>query len=300
MKWALSANKVSLKEASGTDHLLLCLFHTNFIIGGEPVPLSPSIQAEQIYEDHVRVDLNRWARRLLKRPGLLERTSKALQTKVNDKIIPKKVQAVITVTVKGLVQSVVFGLDFIPKSAPTYEISLQERDQLARLLLVKYKRIAAAEGAGTGAGGFTLAIADFPALIVIKMKFLFELAHIYGFSTQDYRERLFLLYIFQLAFSSQEKRPELFQVIVNWEKNLESCPAKEGYLQQIDWDQFQKEYRDAIDFRKTLQLIPGLGTVVGAWANYGLVNDLGTVGMNCYRLRISGGVYFDKGHAARD
>ena len=258
------------------------------------------IQEGHTYEDHVRVDLDRWVRKLLKRPGLLERTSKVLQTKVNDKIIPKKVHTLITATVKGLVKSVVFGLDYIPKSPPLYRVPLQERDQLAEILLSKYRKIAAAEGAGTGAGGFTLAIADFPALIAIKMKFLFELAHIYGFSTTDYRERLFLLYIFQLAFSSQEKRLELYKVILNWEKNMGSWPVEEGYLQQIDWEQFQREYRDAIDFRKTLQLLPGLGAVVGAWANYGLVDELGTVGMNCYRLRISGGVYFDKGHSARD
>lgn len=254
------------------------------------------ISKDQTYEEHVRAELNRWVRRLLRRPGLLERTSKMLQTKVNDKLIPKKVHAVITVTVKGLVKAVVFGLDFIPKSPPLYEAPLQECDHLAEKLLSKYRKIAAAEGAGTGAGGFSLAIADFPALIVIKMKFLFELAHIYGFSTEDYRERLFLLYVFQLAFSSQEKRPELFKVILNWEKNMGSWPVEERYEQQIDWEQFQREYRDAIDFRKTLQLIPGLGAVIGAWANYGLVDDLGTVGMNCYRLRIAGGVYFANDH----
>lgn len=252
------------------------------------------------YEDQVRVELKRWERDILKRPGLLERTSKSIQTKINDKIIPEKMHTVITATVKGLVKSVVSGLDFIPKSPPLKDVSLQERDQLAQRLLLKYKRIAAAEGAGTGAGGFTLALADFPALIVIKMKFLFELAHIYGFSTKDYRERLFLLYVFQLAFSSQEKRPELYKVILDWEKNIGGWPAEEGYLQQINWEQFQREYRDAIDFRKTLQLIPGLGTVAGAWANYGLVDDLGTVGINCYRLRIAGGGYVDNGHSTRD
>lgn len=258
------------------------------------------IHEEEIYETQTRVELGRWVRRLLKSPGLLERTSKVLQTKVNDKIIPKKVHTVITATVKGLVKSVVYGLDYIPKAPPLERIPLQQRDQLAQILLTKYRKIAAAEGAGTGAGGFTLAIADFPALIAIKMKFLFELAHIYGFPTHDYRERLFLLYIFQLTFSSQEKRLELYEVILNWEKAMDSWPDEKGYLAQVDWEQFQKEYRDAIDFRKTLQLIPGWGAVVGAWANYGLVDELGTVGMNCYRLRITGGVNFDKGDAARD
>ena len=264
------------------------------------MPLYTSTQEERIYDEDVRDELDRWVRRLLKRPGLLEKTSKVLQTKVNDKFIPAKAQAVITATIKGLVKSVVFGLDFIPKSPPLNETTLKERDQLAKSLLSKYRKIAAAEGAGTGMGGIVLSIADFPALIAIKMKFLFELAHIYGFSTKDYQERLFLLYIFQLAFSSQEKRPELFKVIVNWEKNMGNWPAKERYLQQIDWDQFQREYRDAIDFRKTLQLIPGLGTVIGAWANYGLMDDLGIVGMNCYRLRIAGGAHFAKGHSSRD
>lgn len=258
------------------------------------------INDDQDYEEHVRAILNRWVRKLLQRPGLLERTSKVIQTKVNDKIIPEKVHTIITATVKGLVKSVVFGLEYIPTSPTFYGLRLQERDEMAQRLLTKYRKIAAAEGAGTGAGGFTLAVADFPALIMIKMKFLFELAHIYGFSTRDYRERLFLLYIFQLAFSSQAKRPELFQVILNWEENLGSWPAEEGDLLQIDWEQFQREYRDAIDFRKTLQLIPGLGAVVGAWANYGLVDDLGTVGMNCYRLRMVGGIYVDKGISARD
>ena len=264
------------------------------------MPLYKDPFQEQSYEEHVRVDLAHWRRRLLKPPGLLERTTKVLQTKVNEKVIPKKVHTVITATVKGLVKSVVYGLDFIPKSPPLFHVPLQERDQLADTLLTKYRKIAAAEGAGTGAGGFTLAIADFPALIAIKMKFLFELAHLYGFSTKDYRERLFLLYIFQLTFSSQEKRLELFKIILNWDENIGNWPVEEGHLQQIDWDQFQKEYRDAIDFRKTLQLIPGLGAIVGAWANYGLLDELGTVGMNCYRLRSSGGIYFDKGHPARD
>lgn len=35
-------------------------------------------------------------------------------------------------------------------------------------------------------------------------------------------------------------------------------------------------------------------------SNYGLVDELGTVGRNCYRLRISGGVYVDEGYSAGD
>lgn len=200
-------------------------------------------------------------------------------------MIPRKVYDAITTTIKGLIKAVLFGLNFVPKGEPQMGLTLQERDAQGQLLLKKYKRIAAAEGAGTGAGGIVLGIADFPVLIVIKMKFLFELAHVYGFSTYDYTERLYLLYVFQLAFSSQEKRPVLFYELQHWQEVVARFP-EERSLEQINWEQFQQEYRDAIDFRKMLQMIPGLGAVIGAWANYGLLDDLGETAINCYRLRI--------------
>lgn len=236
------------------------------------------------YEQSVKIHLQRWQKKILRPSGLIERGSKKLQARVN-KLIPQKAYDAITATIKGLIKAVLLGLKFVPKGEPLLGLTLQERDAQAELLLKKYKRIAAAEGAGTGAGGIALGIADFPALIAIKMKFLFELAHVYGYSTLDYKERLYLLYVFQLAFSSQEKRPTLFYELQHWEELVARFP-EERALEQINWEQFQQEYRDAIDFRKMLQMIPGLGAVIGAWANYGLLDDLGETAINCYRLRI--------------
>jgi uncharacterized protein (DUF697 family) len=236
------------------------------------------------YEEQIREELLRWQKKMLKPSGLLEKGSKAIQSRVNE-LFPEKIQEVLTTTIKGLVKGVLFSLDYIPKGKPEKNLKLIERDQRALELLKKYKRLAAAEGAGTGAGGFVLGLADFPALIAIKMKFLFELAHIYGYSTEDYRERLYLLFVFQLAFSSQDKRKELYYKITHWEETVEDYPELKA-LEYFDWEQFQREYRDAIDLRKMLQMLPGVGAVVGAWANYGLLEDLGHVGMNCFRLRI--------------
>ena len=59
------------------------------------------------------------------------------------------------------------------------------------------------EGAGTGAGGILIGLTDLPLLLGIKIKLLYELASIYGFDVKDYRERMYILSIFQLAFSSQ-------------------------------------------------------------------------------------------------
>ena len=68
------------------------------------------------------------------------------------------------------------------------------------------RRFVASIGGGgiTGAGGILLGLADFPLLIGIKMKLLYNITALYGHDVTDYKERVYLLYIFQLAFSSQE------------------------------------------------------------------------------------------------
>jgi hypothetical protein len=235
------------------------------------------------YEDILRAQLRVWEKELMKPPGLLERGSKAVSRRINA-VIPRKIQQMMTAAVKGIVRSVLLGVEFMPKGEVLTGRSLEERDREAENLISLYKKIAAAEGAGTGAGGLLLGAADFPALLAIKMKFLYELAHLYGFSTRIGSERLFILHIFQLAFSSPEVRPALLSRIKQWNCG-EVWPGR-NQPESIDWEQFQREYRDSIDFRKMLQLVPGIGAVVGAWANYGLLEDLGRTGMNCYRLRI--------------
>ena len=54
----------------------------------------------------------------------------------------------------------------------------------------------------------------------------------------------------------------------------------------MDWRVFQQEYRDYIDLVKMLQLVPGIGAVVGAYANYNLMDQLAETAMNVYRMRI--------------
>ncbi|MEK8127538.1 EcsC family protein [Paenibacillus filicis] len=237
-----------------------------------------------IYEQQTARALIRWEKELLKPPGMLEKTSRAVQSKVNQ-VIPEKVHAAITAAVKGIVQTALFTMDYTPKTAPLTDLSLALRDARAEELLSFYKKLAAAEGAGAGAGGLLLGLADFPILIGIKMKFLFELAHVYGHSTRDYRERLYILHIFQLAFSSQEKKPMLLKTLEEWPEYARTLPPGEAVGEQINWRQLQQEYRDTIDFRKLLQLVPGIGAVIGAWANYGLLEELGQTGMNTYRMR---------------
>ncbi len=68
-------------------------------------------------------------------------------------------------------------------------------------------------------------------------------------------------------------------MIDNWEEQKEK-------LVDMDWRSFQQEYRDYIDLVKLLQLVPGIGAIVGAYANYNLLDHLGETAMNSFRLRI--------------
>jgi hypothetical protein len=126
-------------------------------------------------------------------------------------------------------------------------------------------------------------MADFPVLLSLKLKFLFEAASIYGFDVTSYKERLYILYVFQLAFSSRQRTREIYLQLSNWEGFSSTLPQD---INSFDWRTLQQEYRDYIDLAKMLQLVPVIGAAVGAVANYRLMDKLGGTAMNAYRLRL--------------
>jgi len=230
------------------------------------------------YRWKVEEELFLWKRKITKRTGLIGRTSKNVQTKING-LIPEKVHQVMTESIKNMVKVTLVGSNIKMKKRLPLELDLQERDELLKGKLTTFRKTAVVEGAGTGAGGILLGLADFPLLLSIKMKFLFEAAAVYGFDTDEYEERLYILHIFLLAFSSEEKRKETLEIIEHWEQ-------QKNLIGEMDWRDFQQEYRDYIDLVKMLQLLPGIGAMVGAVANYNLLDQLGETAMNSYRLRL--------------
>ncbi|EEM12410.1 hypothetical protein bmyco0003_8310 [Bacillus pseudomycoides] len=228
------------------------------------------------YEGKVIKELQQWKLTIMKSSSMMTRFSKKVQTKVQQ-LIPEKVQNVLTETIKKMVQGISAGSNFIKPKLKETDWSLERRDAEVLKKMDEYKKIAAAEGAGTGAGGILLGLADFPLLLSIKIKFLFDAATMYGFDTSKEEERLFILHVFQLAFSSDDHRKEIWKAIETWDTEKEN---------HMDWEKFQQEYRDYIDLAKMLQLVPIIGAPVGAYANYQLLRRLGEVTMNCYRLRL--------------
>lgn len=235
------------------------------------------------YEVKIANLLAVWEKKSLKKPGVLERTAKKVGDKINA-VIPQKVQDTITAAVRTIIRTSLFGAEYTPRRSVQRQ-ALDAADDAAAKVISLYQKVATAEGAGTGAGGFMLAMVDFPALIAIKMKLLFELAHVYGYDTNRFAERIFVLKLFQFAFSGADKRVLLLQEFKQWHDFKAQWSGEREYYEKLDWEEFQKEYRDAIDFKKMLTLIPGVGAVTGAWANYSIVEELGEHAMNVFRLR---------------
>ena len=235
------------------------------------------------YEKVAAEQLKTWQKKMLRRPSLLNNLSKRVQTKINS-LIPEKVHNAITVVIKQMIRGVLFGAGYTTKD-PIKGDSLQEKEVEVFRRIDWFRKTAAVEGGITGAGAILLGLADFPILIGIKLKLLFEIATIYGFNVDDYKERVYILHIFELAFSSDVHRRNIYLKMTDWEQKRDALPKD---IHQFDWRNFQQEYRDYIDLAKMAQLIPVIGAPVGVIVNNRLIKKLGETAVNAYRMRLLG------------
>lgn len=240
--------------------------------------VAPVGVSDQAYETWARGEVAAWRAHVLRPAGLAARAARGVQQKINQ-VIPEQVHAAVTAVVEQMTRGILTGSN-LTAPAPLARASLAQRDARAREVIANYRTTAAVEGGVAGAGGFWLAMADFPALVAIKLKLLFDLAAVYGKSGDDFAERLFLLQVFQLAFSSADHRTQVFAAMQDWDasRHPESFEA-------FDWRRFQQEYRDHIDLAKLAQLIPLIGAPIGAVVNWRLTEKLGETAINAYRMR---------------
>lgn len=231
------------------------------------------------YEQKAYTEMKKWQNVMLRKPGIVSKITSKTQKKINS-YIPEKVHKVITSAFKNMVKGVLTGVKFT-SGKPFQHDSFELREIRVLDKINVYKNSSAAEGALTGAGGILLGLADFPIWLSLKIKMMFDIAKLYGYDTRDYTERIYILYVFQLAFSGKKHRLKVYTILNNWHIYSKSLPPKE----EFDWRSFQQEYRDYMDIAKLLQLIPGVGAVVGAYVNHKLTNKLGRTAMNAYRMR---------------
>ncbi len=213
-----------------------------------------------------------------KPPGLIDRAARNVQGRIN-RIIPEPVHATVTTVIEGLTRTILTGADLTSRGHRV-GADLAASDARAREIIDAYRKTAAVEGGVAGAGGFWLALADFPALLTLKIKMLFDVCEAYGHDVAEFEERLYILALFQLAFSGAEHRATVLQTLDDWDARQHPTD-----FAQFDWRTFQREYRDYIDLAKMAQLIPVVGAPIGAFVNWRLLERLGETAINGYRMR---------------
>ena len=234
---------------------------------------------ENLYFETVSRELVLWEAKMLKPPGAYSRLSKDAQSRFSS-LMPKKVQRVITQAVKTFIETVLGASSLLTQVEAAHNPSLAEGDFLVEKAFGNYHKTAIVQGVGFGLGGVLINLADLPALLTIKMKFLFDCAKLYGFDVDKRSERMFMLYVFQLAFCSDARRLEIYPMIKEWESLAKDV--------ELDWEKLQLEYRDYLDLAKMLQVLPVVGALAGGAANHSLMSKLKVTAMNCYRTRLIG------------
>ncbi|MCI4170883.1 EcsC family protein, partial [Bacillus spizizenii] len=79
--------------------------------------------------------------------SMIERFSKREQTKVNERI-PDKIHTVVTESVKKMVEATMAGSNNITYKKDTSELSLSEKNELAKKTVASNQKVADAEGVG--------------------------------------------------------------------------------------------------------------------------------------------------------
>lgn len=271
---------ILIKQDSLRSIGILCIFLI-IVLNAMPAYLCCNCIRMDEQSQIALAELKRWQKKMTRKPSVINRLSKKMQSKINE-WIPEKMHKLITETIKQMIRGVLFGAEKIT-AKPLLNASLKERETAVEKRIEYYRNTAALEGGITGAGGILLGLADFPILLGIKLKLLFDIASLYGFDVSDYKERVYVLHIFELSFSSQQHRNRIYQKLVNWPGECASLPDN---INAFDWRNFQQEYRDYIDLAKMAQLIPLIGAPVGLIVNYQLVKNMGETAMNAYRMRL--------------
>jgi uncharacterized protein (DUF697 family) len=233
------------------------------------------------YLTKIKLELYWWRKRQHQKGSAPSLWAKKIQDKINT-WIPEKIHQTITNSIEMMIKGFILGAQKINKS-PIPEGNWVWKEAFILQKIKSHRKTASIEGALTGAGGLWWGLADFPLLIGVKINLLIEIAQIYGMDLKDYKERLFILTLFQLAFCSPKHRVTILNRIEYWDDYAQHLPDD---IDAFDWRLFQQEYRDYIDLAKLAQLIPVIGAAVGAVVNYRLMQQLGITAMHGYRIRL--------------
>ena len=181
------------------------------------------------------------------------------------------------------------GHDGIRKPSDVFGLDLEAIDRAVGWLDVKYKGLAAAEGAATGAIGLPGIPPDVVALITLNLRAIGEYATYYGFDIISQQERLFVMNVLGLATSPTDASKGLAMAqLVRIARDV----AKKRTWKQLEKHAFVRvvqQIAKALGIRltkaKLAQIIPAAGAVVGGGFNYYFTSKICDAASFLYRER---------------
>jgi hypothetical protein len=87
------------------------------------------LDESSLYYKTVKKELTSWEKQMTKPPRLVNRATKAVQTKVQN-LIPQKAQDIITAAIKGMIHTVMAGSNLLTNTKTASNPALAESDYL--------------------------------------------------------------------------------------------------------------------------------------------------------------------------
>ena len=168
-------------------------------------------------------------------------------------------------------------------------LSLAMVDQIVNGLAAKYRVAGVGEGAVAGSAGAGGLAADLPVLTTLALRAIGEYATYYGFDIKAKEERLYMLYVLSLACSLDSSAKykvltEMNLVASRIAQNTEWEAANKAVLLQ-SIKKIAEKFGDKLTKKKLMQIVPGIGAVIGAWSSSGLLADICEASCCVYRKR---------------
>ena len=254
------------------------------------------------YEQKVRKEIEDWKSQ---KDGLV---TKALNVAgkpidwVYEKVLPGSVQKTVGKAVSGFIEMLKDAAQWtypdknIVKEARKVGIEIDDHrqlrdydikklDQIARRYFSSNKIIGALEGAGCGLGGFALIAADIPLLFTVSFRAVQQIGSSYGFDMEDPDMLPVVMSVFNAGATASEaaKTAALADMRVttiafskNWTYKKVAETTQTGIVTQLLKERTKrlpKDIANNITKRKLAQVIPLVGSVIGAGFNYWFLSN---------------------------
>lgn len=177
----------------------------------------------------------------------------------------------------------------VNKAGDVHSLNLEDVDRVVSWLDAKYKGIALAEGAASGALGLPGIAPDLIALIAMNLRAIAEYATYYGFDIQRQEERLFAMNVLGLASSPTDASKGLAMAqLVRISQDVAKKRAwkeleKHAFVQVIQ--QISKALGVRLTKAKLAQIIPVGGALIGGGFNAYFTSKVCDAAFYLYRER---------------